>query len=336
MKKTCFLLLCLFVSLSAFCQTEPQLTRIGVFDCGKQPKQVVFSPDGKYVILPLLDDTGFDVFSIEQQKLLRRINPPQAEKKGFAEGIFIPEKKAFLVSQMTTAKVYEYSYPDFTLRRTIDTKGTWSKFIAWSSEKQMLAVSNWVSNDISLIAWESGTLIRSIKTGAAPRGMVFINKGNELLSLSFDDGIIEKFSVTDGKRLAKLSIANAAMRHIVLDSTQTYAFVSDMYHRTVYKIDVSSLTIKESCRVFNNPNTIALLDDKWLFVSCRGPNNPDDYTKRSPVNGKIYVIKTEGMEMTQSLDGGNQPTGLDINADGTMLCFSNFQDANIELYRISR
>lgn len=314
--------------------SQPIVEKIGIYKCGKQPKQVLFSPDEKVIVLPLLDDTGFDIFDVAQKKVIKRINPPSSEKLGFAEGLFIPEKNAFFVSQMTTGKIYEYSYPDFIFKREIKTNGTWSKFIAYNQNKDILAVSNWVSNDISIINYQTGNVIRLIKTKAAPRGMVFTENGKKLISLSFDDGVIEKFNVADGKLIDSISIENAAMRHIVMDSLEKYAYVSDMYHRSIMKIDLASFKIIKTVKVFKNPNTIDLLNDKWLFVSCRGPNNPEDYTKRSPENGKIYILNVSDLSEVKIIDGGNQPTGLDVSSNGKMLCFSNFQDENIELYSI--
>lgn len=333
--KKIFLLISLFtLTLNFTFAGEPKLTKIGTYKCGRQPKQVLFSPDSKYIIMPLLDDNGFDIFSVDEKKIIKRINPPNSNEKGFAEGLFIPEKKVFLVSQMTTGKLYEYSYPDFTYKRSISTNGTWSKFIAFSNEKQLLAVSNWVSNDVSIIDYQTGNCIKKIKTGAAPRGLFFINNGSQIISLSFDAGVIEKLDVDTGKKLDSIYIENAAMRHIVINSKNTKAFVSDMYHRNIYEIDLSTFKLHRSTKVFNNPNTIDLMNDRWLFVSSRGPNNKEDYTKRSPENGKIQIIDTEKMEIILSIVGGNQPTGLDVSNDGKLLCFSNFQDENIELYSI--
>lgn len=331
MKKTQILF---FMLMGSFLFAQPKLTKIGTFKCGTQPKQVLFSPDSKYVIIPLLEDNGFDVFSIAEKKVIKRINPPNSEKLGYAEGIFIPEKQAFFVSQMTTGNIYEYSYPGFTYKRTISTTGTWSKFIAWSSEKNLLAVSNWVSNDVSLIDYTSGKCLRKLKTGAAPRGLYFIKGGNQIISLSFDSGIIEKFDVDTGKKIDSIHIENAAMRHIVMNKAQTKAYISDMYYRSIYEVDMASFKITKKVQVFNNPNTIDLLQDRWLFVSSRGPNNKTDYTKPSPVNGKIQIIDITTMKVVDSFEGGNQPTGLDVSDDGKILCFSNFQDENIELYLI--
>ncbi len=334
MKKLILFSLLTFLGVTFLNAEQPALTKIGTYKCGRQPKQVLFSPDSKYIIMPLLDDTGFDIFSVQEKKIIKRINPPNSAKVGFAEGLFIPAKGVFLVSQMATANIYEYTYPGFEYKRTIPTTGNWSKFIAFSSEKQLLAVSNWVSNDVSIIDYKTGNCIKKISTGAAPRGLYFIEGGKTIISLSFDDGFIEKFDVETGKQLAVIKVADGAMRHIVLNSDNTKAYVSDMYHRLVYEVNLETFKITGKTQVFNNPNTIKLYNDRWLFVSSRGPNNKEDYTKRSPENGKIQVIDTQTMEVVISFEGGNQPTGLDISPDGKYLCFSNFQDQNIELYEI--
>ncbi len=331
-KKISLTIFLLFISLSL--PAEPTFEKIGTYECGRQPKQVLFTPDDKKIILPLLDEDGFDIFDIEQEKIVERINPPESEKLGFAEGLFIPEKKAFFVSQMTSGKIYEYEYPSFNFRREIKTGGSWSKFIAYSPEKNLLLVSNWTSNNISFIDYESGKLLGLCKTAAAPRGLAFIEKGNYLLSLAFEGGLIEKIDTDKRKIVDKISKEKAAMRHIVVDSKEKYAFISDMYNKKIYKLELDSFRIIAEAKVFNNPNTIDLLDDTYLIVSSRGPNNPEDYTKRSPKNGKIQMIDTESMTIALEFEGGNQPTGLDISNDKTMLCFSNFQDHNIELYKI--
>lgn len=308
--------------------------KTGTYKCGRQPKQVLFSPDSKYIIMPLLDDDGFDIFSIEQKKIIKRIKTPSSKEKGFAEGLFIPGKNTFFISQMTTGRIYEYSYPAFEYKRTIETKAKWSKFIAYCTQNNLIAVSNWTSNNISLINYTTGKLIRFINTKASPRGIYFLNEGKEIISLAFDGHAIEKFKTETGELLNSISVETSAMRHIVCDSKNKYAFVSDMYHRCVYKINLETFKIVSKARVFNNPNTIDLYKDKYLFVSCRGPNDPEDYTKRSPVNGKIYILKTEDMSFIDEIEAGNQPTGLDVSPDNKYLCFSNFQDEDIELYEI--
>lgn len=342
-----FLVLFLFmITLSSLIFAETvTLSKTKTYKTGNQPKQVIFSPDNKCMVFPLLDDKGFRVISAEVKaegsgesggkgEDSKLVSPPDAEKLGFAEGLFVPEKEAFFVSQMTTANIYEYSYPGFEYRRTISTEGQWSKFIAYSPEKNLLAVSNWISNDVSLIDYESGKVIRKIKTSAAPRGIVFIKGGTEIVVACYDGGKIQKFKTENGEKLLEYKKEKSAMRHLVLSKDEKKAYVSDMFHFAVYEIDVEDFTLKNTWKVFNNPNTICLLDDRWLFVSCRGPNNPKDYTLRSPKNGKIICFDvTDGKEVL-NIEGGNQPTGLDLSKDGKKLCSTNFQDANCDLYEI--
>ncbi|MBP3709983.1 MAG: YVTN family beta-propeller repeat-containing protein [Treponema sp.] len=312
----------------------PVLEKVAVIPCGKQPKQVIFSPDSKRIVLPLLDDAGFEIISLDEYVPVQKIAPPRSSQKGFAEGLFIPEKSAFFVSQMTTGRIYEYSVPDFAYRREIATGGVWSKFMAWSAEKQLVAVSNWVSNDVSLIDYESGTVVRTLKTKAAPRGLAFVENGNAIIVLCFDGGAVQKFSTETNALLASIAKEKSAMRHIAVNADETKAYVSDMYHAAVYEIDLASFAIARTMSVFNNPNTIVLFQNRWLFVSSRGPNNRSDYTKRSPENGRITIIDVDAWQTVHTFEGGNQPTGLDISRDENYLCFSNFQDANIELYKI--
>ena len=334
MKKIFVALAAAFV-LAGNAFAQPVVEKVGIYKCGLQPKQVLFSPDGKYIVLPLLDDDGFDIFSVDEKKIIKRVNPPNAKKVGFAEGLFIPEKNAFFVSQMTTGKIYEYSYPGLEYKREISTGGTWSKFIAYCPEKNLLAVSNWVSNNVSMIDYASGKVLRKIPTGAAPRGLYFLDGGKYIISLAFDGGVIEKFDVDSGKRVNKIYIQNAAIRHIVVNKANDTAFISDMYHAHILKLDLATFTITSKTKVYTNPNTIELYKDRYLFVSCRGPNNPKDYTLRSPSNGQIKIIDTKDMSIVGTIYGGNQPTGLDISPDEKILCFSDFQDAAIEIYRIS-
>lgn len=337
MKKYFISFIFLFIHFSVSGQTvnKPLLTKIGAYECGKQPKQVLFSPDSSYIALPLLNDNGFDLFSLEDKKITKRISPPSSEQLGFAEGLFISSKNTFLVSQMTTGNLYEFSYPSFELLRTIPTEGEWSKFIVYNEKENLLCVSNWISNNVSVIDYETGEVINKIKTAASPRGLLFTDEGKSIVVLCFDGGKIQKFNIEDGEKLAETSIEKSAMRHIVAPSSGNKAYVSDMYYARIYEIDLNTLEILRKVKVHNNPNTIALLEDRWLFVSCRGKNNPADYTLRSPENGKIYVIDIESMSVVDSFEGGNQPTGLDISSDGSYLCFSNFQDGNIELYSFS-
>ena len=133
--KKIFSILFSFLILSPI-YSLPKLKKPGTFKCGRQPKQVLFSPDDKYIVMPLLEDDGIDLFNVETKKMETRLKPPSSDKLGFVEGLFIPSKKSFFVSQMTTNQIHEYTYPGFTYKRSIPTGGVWTKFMVWSEDKK--------------------------------------------------------------------------------------------------------------------------------------------------------------------------------------------------------
>lgn len=309
----------------------------GVFECGDQPKQVIFSPDDNFIFLPLLEDYGFQIFDVKEGRITKFIKPNRYSDMGFAEGLFLVNKsgeQTFFVSQMTTGYIYEYSYPDLILKREISTGGKWPKFMAYSQKLNILAVTNWFTNNVSIIDYETGKVIKMLDTKAAPRGVTFTNDGESLIVLCFEGGVVQKFSTKNWKEEKSIYKKNAAMRHIVMNSDNTKAYISNMYHFEIYEVDLIEFKIIHTYKVFSNPNTIDLKDDKLLFVSSRGPNDPESYLNRSPVNGKITVIDVEKREIINVFEGGNQPTGLDVSSNGKYLCFSNFRDKNIEIYYI--
>ncbi|HOV13682.1 MAG TPA: YncE family protein [Spirochaetota bacterium] len=316
-------------------KTKTPLYEMGIFKCGDQPKQVIFSYDNKKILIPLLNEKGFELFdSYNRTSDNLFFHPPdKTNDTGYAEGLFIKEKGTFFVSQMTTGSIYEYDYNDFSFKRTVKTGGLYPKIIVYSKKQNVLAVSNWVSGNISIIDYESGNVLKKIKTAVAPRGLVFSNDEEYLYAADYEGGTISKIETSKWSIIKTITIQNGCMRHILITKDDKYLYVSDMFNFNVLKIKTDDLSIENKYKVFYNPNTIDLSkNEKYLFVSCRGPNSSEGYLSRSPVDGKIEVIDLINNKIIYSFDGGNQTTGLDIDDTGRYLAFSNFRDANIEIY----
>ncbi|MBN2739077.1 MAG: YncE family protein [Spirochaetales bacterium] len=315
------------------------MNHLGVFPCDTWPKQVIFTPDSRYIYITLLEGFGFQIFDTQKMRIINYIRiEPYAKYRNFVEGIFIEEKKTFLCSQMATSRVFEFDVRDYEnpkLLREIKTKGSWSKVIEYNRVLNQLAVSNWLSNDVSIIDYDSGEIITKLSKIPAPRGLIYRDDGKYLFVLSFDGGFIEKYDTHTWKVVGRVYKPVAAMRHGVLTKNQKRLWVTNMTHSEVYEIDTDKFEILKSLSVFDKTNTIDLgKNDLYAFVSCRGPNNEIDYTLPSPESGKVMIIDTLSSKIIGEIRGGNQPTGLDVSPDNRFLCFSNFQDNSIELYEL--
>ena len=196
-----------------------------------------------------------------------------------------------------------------------------------------------IQDDVAIIDYSTGDLIQMIGGIISPRGLAFTNSGEFLFITGYDSGEILKINTSNWEREGRIFKKRAAMRHAVVTSDDSTLFVSDMLHREIYEIKTDTFTVTHLYKIpaYPNPNTIDISGyGKLLFVSSRGPNNPVDYTLRSPEDGKILVFNTVTKELLTIIKGGNQPTGLDVSNDGNILAFSNFLDNTIELYDISR
>jgi DNA-binding beta-propeller fold protein YncE len=303
------------------------------FSVGHQPKQVAFTPDGRDLVVPLLGAEGIDLISLETGEIRRTAPGPDAGW-GYAEVLIDPVGGTFLVSQMTTGKIHEFDLQG-NYQRSFSTGGTWSKVIAMTPDRAHLAVSNWLSDNVTVLT-RDGEIERRVSAPGArvPRGVAFTDGGAEMLVTWYETGELTRHRVSDGSLLARYK-RGGALRHVVLDAERGVAYVSNMHYEEVLAIDVASFTVLGSVSVDYNPNTIVLSEDgSTLYVSCRGPNNPESYLLRSPRPGTIHIVRTRDMTTRQVLSGGTQPTGLALSPDERLLASTSFQDDEVLVWSL--
>lgn len=313
---------------------------VGVFRTGRQPKQVAFTPDGRKLIVTLLDDAGFDLIDPRGLAESVRIAGPEARKRGYVEPLLCPERNSFWVSQMTADQIHEYRLPSAAapkpiLIRSLPSRGVWPKVMARDGAYRFLAVSNWVSSTVVVFDYGTGDQVAVLRGLDTPRGLAFSKDGSALFVCSYDGGKATKFDTASWRETAEFRREGASFRHAVLSPDGKELYLSDMGLNYVYRLTSGDLSLVAAYRTGSNPNTIALSPDGGrLFVSCRGPNNPESYLLRSPVDGEVRIIDTRTGKTETTLAGGNQPTGLALSPDGKTLAFTDFLDDLVEVYEL--
>jgi DNA-binding beta-propeller fold protein YncE len=126
-----------------------------------------------------------------------------------------------------------------------------------------------------------------------------------------------------------------AMWHMVGDATNGLLYVDDTSTAEVFVVDLATDKVTKLASTDQRPNTIDLSPDgRVLYVSNRGKDNPADNKIAGPEWGSILAIDTQTGKILDAIVGGNQCTGLDVSANGTLLAFSNFLDNSIRVYTI--
>jgi len=299
--------------------------------CGKAPKAVAFSPDGKELWVALLmGPIAVEVYDTKTWEKTHAINLNQS---GAVEFVFSPNQNKVYASQMQNSSVYEIDSKSKKVLRKIRTKGSWTKVLAINNTGTRLYASNWVSNDVSEIDLDTWTVRNKWKTGKVPRGLYLSEDQKYLYVATYESGTLERIDLSNGHHTVLFS-KGRAMRHIVADEKKGLLYISDMQRDVIWKYDIASGTTTILSKTESHPNTLRLSPDKrLLFVSTRGRNNPKSYILAGPEYGVVQVFDTKTGDLVDVAIGRNQPTGLDLSTNG-LLASSDFLDANINIYQV--
>ena len=240
---------------------------------------------------------------------------------------------------MTRNAVHVFHLETGAYLETVPLSGQWHKVILPSADEKFLYVTAWDTNTIIEIDAERRVETRRFSASGTPRGLAFNADGTELLVAVFSSSAVDRISLETGRRTASHDAAPGyayAMRHIVPDRDRGVYYVTAMGVSRVYILSEDGRWLG-SWKVGAKPNTCALSPDGTrLFVSCRGPNNPDKgYLFKGYEFGRVYVINLVDGEVEGWIWGRDQPTGLAVSPDGRYVAFSDFLSSNLELYSIN-
>jgi len=308
-----------------------------ILDTGSQPKSVEFSPNGAYIAVALLNGSGVEIYSPFNMELIASLQPPDrwSEKKGFVETVFFKTRNELWVSQMTTGMIHVFNTKNWDYKLSFDCGGSWPKVITLNKNEDTAYISNWESRNISIVNSSEYSVKKTIFVNGIPRGLAVSPDGKYLYVANYTSGDINKIDLVKNLVIKNIDLGNGALRHVVISEEKNRLYVSDMFHGTITILNLNTDTVIKSFYAGSNINTIKLSPEgDKLFISSRGHNNENGYLQKGPGFGKILVYNTIKKKITDWVWGGNQPTGLAVSPDNSLLVFSDFLDHRVEIYHI--
>ena len=309
----------------------------GEYKTGSQPKSVYFSPDGKRLFVPLINQHGVDVFYQKKGLLIyeKRLTVPDSKAIGFVEALCDAKRRELWVSNMLENKVHIYDLDTLEYKLSLNTGGVYPKVIAQSPDTQLTIASNWSSMDVSVFDSNTKKLLRRIPVGGTPRGMAFSPDSSLLYVAIYDEPLIVAVNLEQNKIVSRFRLYQGAgaARHVIYNDEKLY--VSDMLRGTVNILNAQTGALLHSRRIGMNINTIVLSPcGHYIFASSRGTNHPEDYTLPGPDYGAVFMLDARNLTLREKIWGRNQPTGLAVSPDGKYMVFTDFLDANLEWYSL--
>lgn len=302
---------------------------------GLRPKSCRFSPDGRYIVAPLLSGPGADVLDAASLRSLGCLVPPAAyaRAEGFVESAFLPALGEVWVSQMHNSTIHSFDSRTLAWKASFPSGGSYPKVLCPSVDGSLVFVSNWVSEDISVLEAGSHRLLRRIRTGATPRGLAASPDGKDLYIALFGSGAILDLNLATWRLSTFWKADGGAKRHLLIDPGRGRLYATDMARDSLFAFDLASGRLLAEVPVGSNPNTCAASPGAGLIYVCtRGPNGDRGYEFTGPVAGELVAVDAQDLRVVARQWGGNQPTGLDVAPLTGAIVMSDFLDARVEVF----
>lgn len=314
------------------------LSLVGELPSGSQPKSICFAPDGRHAFVAQLSGAGIDVYQVQPFERLGEIDIPPAGNRstGFVEFALLPWRDELWVSQMTTGQIHVLGLSDHKYRSSFASGGVWSKVILADPRLPYAFVSNWLSENVSVIDVATREVVRKMACKGIPRGMALDHQARHLYVANFSNGSIERFDLDSFKRDKILAWGRGAKRHLLIHPEKDLLFATDMELGELWVVNLADDSLLKRIPVGPKLNTMDMSPDgRYIFISSRGTNNPETYLIKGPDFGSLSVVDTQTLEKTDWVWGRNQPTGVAVHPSLPLVAFTDFLDNNVELYDYS-
>jgi len=322
------------LTLDYYMDPEGQILHgLGTITTLGAPKGVSITPDGLEAWASILD--GPPSIEIFNPRTGTKVGEVDIGEYGAVEVIFNKAGTLAYTSQMETAKCFEIDVRTRKVVREFDTDSAWTKWVTLSPDEKTLYASNWSGDDVSIIDLATGELVDRVGVSNTPRGMYATADGKYLYVAGFDSGYLDRIDLAT-KQVTSVFKDGGALRHIVGDEATGRLFISDMLHDVIWVHDMKTGKTSKFAEVDEKPNTIDLSPDgKMLFVSCRGENASEEtYYVPGPEWGTLLVFDTTNGKPLDAVIAGNQPTALDVSADGKLMISSDFLDNRLRVFEV--
>ncbi len=192
--------------------------------------------------------------------------------------------------------VYRIDTATFAIDQVI-VVGAVPKFLAVTPDDKMLLVSNFCSQDVSLVDIASATEVHRIEVGLHPRGIAITSDSARAYISVMGAG---RVVALDLKKLTTTEIDSAGPtpRHLVLSPDDATLYVSNNRAGTVRAIDTVTGEVIAQVRTGEQPRSMVLADDgASLYVV-------------NYVDQTLSKIRTSDFTIIQSISTGVRPVGV--------------------------
>lgn len=300
-----------------------------------QPKQVVVSKNEKLAIVSGMKGHTLQFFDLTESRLKLIDEIPfkdQCVETTVSDELCFVTTSNFARGRDIRNHLHIVDLTRLEVVGSVSTGGNWSKVIAIHEPSKLAFVSNWHSNDISIINISDPSnlhLIQVLPCGKSPRGIAITNSGDRVVVAGFYSSDISELRKEKDGLYRVVYTSNpfdsskylGNMRDVLISPDDKLAYVSNMGRNLVLVWDLENREFITGMMVGKFPNTLCFANDtgELLLVSCRESN-------------AICIIDTKSLSVvSRSENTGSSPTGLCPISGGFLV--TGFATNTLERYR---
>lgn len=316
-------------------KTLPIITKkISTIVTASQPKQVVVDSVKKIAYVSCMKGRCIQKFSFEDGylKLLDQINfDDQCVEVEIINNLLYATTTNFLRKNLQKSYLRIIDLDTFKIVSSTDTQGAWSKVIKIDQEKNICYISNWHSNNITVMDITNKKhpkVVSLLQCKESPRGLGLLPNG-DLIACNFYGKTVIKIGNIDGNFIIKdesnvfdKDTYGGNLRDILISRDGNKIYISNLGRNMIITYNSNDLTVISNTLITREPNSIRFFDsEKYILASSRKDNI-------------ICVIDLENNKVIgRSEETDELPTGLEIVDSGFLV--TNFNSNTMELHRFT-
>ncbi len=308
--------------------------KVSMAHTGLEPKQVAVDAENYHAYVSCMRGHVLQKFSYANDTLVfirewRFIE--QCVEVEIVEKLCFVTTTNFKRGKEQQSNLHIINLPNEKILSSVNTGGEWSKVIKVDHVRGIAYVSNWHSNNVSIIDVSDPAktkVIQILPCSESPRGLVLRSDGAVVATSFFGRKIFtiekvgENYTIIGESSVFDTGNYGGNMRDILFTPDGSAVWVSNLGRNMLLKYDAYTLELQESILIPREPNSMSFLDStgKIIIVSARR----DEIV--------CFVDTQEKRPIGVSQQTGKLPTGLAAIANGFLV--TNFTDSTIELHKV--
>ena len=206
--------------------------------------------------------------------------------------------------------VYRINTSTLSIDQVIEV-GAVPKFLLVSPDDRTLVVSNFCSQDVSIVDLASAREVRRLFVGLHPRGIAITKDSTLAYVTVMGGGNVTKIDLATYE-MSPIPSAGYTPRHVVLSPDDSVMYVTNNKSGTVRKISTQTGELLGVVATGREPRTMVMsLDGTALYVV----NYLDD---------TLSKVRTSDMSVIQTVPTGDRPIGVTFDAQTNRVWVANY------------